>query len=191
MKAVCVFCGSSAGQSPRYVEVARAVGRALADAGIAVVYGGGKVGLMGAVADGALEAGGQVVGIIPKALMTKELAHKGVSELIVVETMHERKALMHARSDGFLTLPGGAGTLEELFEVWTWAQLGYHQKPCAILDVEGFYAPLLAHIDQMVSQGFLKAMYRDALIVGDDLEQVLTQMSQHVPLPTKWAGVTP
>ena len=189
MKRVCVFCGSSAGVKPVYAQVARQVGQALAARGLGLVYGGGRVGLMGAVADGALEAGGEVIGVIPRALMRKELAHEGATTLHVVEGMHERKALMHHLSDAFLTLPGGAGTLEELFEVWTWAQLGYHHKPCAILDVESFYSPLLAHVDQLVEQGFLRAAYRDHLLVDTALEPLLERMAAYQPPRTKWADL--
>ena len=184
-----MFCGASPGVKPEYAQVAAQVGGLLAFLGIEVVYGGGKVGLMGAVANGALEAGGKVTGIIPQALMRKELAHDQVQELIVVETMHERKALMHERSQAFLTLPGGAGTLEELFEVWTWAQLGYHQKPCAILNVGGFYDTLLAHIDAMIDQGFLRAEYRDTLLIESSIEPLLERMKSYVAPRTKWADL--
>lgn len=189
IKSICVFCGASPGVKPEYAQVAAQVGGLLAILGIEVVYGGGKVGLMGAVANGALEAGGKVTGIIPQALMRKELAHDQVQELIVVETMHERKALMHERSQAFLTLPGGAGTLEELFEVWTWAQLGYHQKPCAILNVGGFYDTLLAHIDAMIDQGFLRAEYRDTLLVESSIEPLFERMKSYVAPRTKWSDL--
>ena len=189
IKSLCVFCGASPGIKPEYAQLAAQVGERLALQGIELVYGGGKVGLMGAVASGALAAGGKVTGIIPRALMRKELAHDGVQELIVVETMHERKALMHERSQGFLTMPGGAGTLEELFEIWTWAQLGYHQKPCAILNVGGFYDTLLVHIEAMIDQGFLRAEYRDTLLVESSFEPLLERMNHYTAPRTKWADL--
>jgi uncharacterized protein (TIGR00730 family) len=151
----CVFCGSSPGVDPRYAEAARAFGVLLAESGCGVVYGGGHVGLMGTLADAALGAGGRVVGVIPQKLVDRELAHRGLSELHVVSTMHERKALMASLSDGFVALPGGIGTLEEFFEVWTWAQLGYHEKSLGLLDVEGFFSPLLAFLAHASESGFI------------------------------------
>lgn len=152
----CVFCGSSSGTDPRYAEAARAFGVLLAEAGSAIVYGGGHVGLMGILADAALGAGGRVLGVIPQKLVDRELAHPGLSELHVVSTMHERKALMASLSDGFVALPGGIGTLEEFFEVWTWAQLGYHEKPLGLLDVNGFFSPLLEFLTRASELGFLQ-----------------------------------
>jgi uncharacterized protein (TIGR00730 family) len=151
----CVFCGSSAGADPRYAEAARAFGVLLAEAGCGIVYGGGHVGLMGILADASLGAGGRVIGVIPQKLVERELAHRGLSELHIVTTMHERKALMASLSDGFVALPGGIGTLEEFFEVWTWAQLGYHAKPIGVLDVNGFFAPLLAFLANATELGFI------------------------------------
>src|SRR5690349_1767186 len=160
IRALCVFCGSSPGHDPVYAEAARAMGVALAERGIRLVYGGGHVGLMGIVADAALRAGGEVVGIIPSALQRLEIAHLDLTELHVVGTMHERKALMNELSDGFITLPGGFGTLEEFCETLTWGQLGIHHKPCGLLNVNDFYTPLLAFFDQLVSTGFLSPTTR-------------------------------
>jgi len=165
---VCVFCGSSNGDRESYREAARDVGRLLAGRGIGLVYGGGRVGCMGAVADAALEAGGEVIGIIPKALAAREMAHDGLTELHVVHSMHERKALMAEKSDAFLTLPGGFGTLEELFEIVTWRQLGYHTKKYAILNVDGYFDTLLKFCDDAVTAGFVQARDRDVLISGTD-----------------------
>jgi uncharacterized protein (TIGR00730 family) len=152
---LCVFCGSSSGIDPKYAEAARAFGALLARSGYGVVYGGGHVGLMGVVADAALAAGGSVIGVIPQKLVDRELAHRGLTELHVVSTMHERKALMASLSNGFVALPGGIGTLEEFFEVWTWAQLGYHEKPLGLLDVDGFYSPLLEFLARACDLGFI------------------------------------
>lgn len=154
---LCVFCGSSIGTDPRFAERARDFGGFLARSRIRVVYGGGHVGLMGTLADAALAAGGEVVGVIPQKLVERELAHTSLTELHVVTTMHERKALMASLADGFVALPGGLGTLEEFFEVWTWAQLGYHDKPLGLLDVDGYFAPLLAFLEHAVSQRFIAA----------------------------------
>jgi len=158
---ICVFCGSSPGRGDRYTAAAAGLGRLLAERGIAVVYGGATVGTMGVVADAALKAGGEVYGVIPRALVDREIAHTGLTELFVVADMHERKARMADLADGFIALPGGAGTLEELFEVWTWAQLGLHTKPLGLLDVDGFYEPLATMLDHMVEEGFLSAANRD------------------------------
>jgi uncharacterized protein (TIGR00730 family) len=174
---LCVFCGSSAGTRPEYLAAARALGRVLAERGVGLVYGGASVGLMGAVADAALAAGGHVAGVIPRALVEREIAHPGLSELHVVRTMHERKALMNELSDGFVALPGGIGTLEELFEVWTWAQLGVHGKPCALLDVAGFYAPLLAFLDHARDEGFVRERQRAMLLVDDDAARLVERMT--------------
>src|SRR5215831_13324119 len=150
VKSVCVFCGSNVGRDPAYLKAAVSAGEALARAGLTLVYGGGKVGLMGAVADAALASGGRVVGVMPRALFEREIAHSALSELRVVETMHERKQTMASLADGFLALPGGAGTFEEFFEQWTWAQLGIHGKPVGLLDVNDYFRPLLALIDKIV-----------------------------------------
>ncbi|RME23621.1 MAG: TIGR00730 family Rossman fold protein, partial [Deltaproteobacteria bacterium] len=182
MRAVCVFTGSSSGGDPRYARTAAHLGRALAGRGIGLVYGGGRVGLMGTLADACLEADGHVVGVIPRFLMEWEVGHRGVSELVEVDSMHTRKAEMAARSDGFIALPGGIGTMEELFEVWTWAQLGSHDKPVGMLDVAGYYAPLLTFVDHMVDQGFLRPHHRELLIVDDDVDRLLDRMASRRPV---------
>jgi uncharacterized protein (TIGR00730 family) len=165
VRRVCVFCGSRPGARPSYARAAEATARAVAGRGLGLVYGGASVGLMGVMADAALAAGAEVVGVVPRPLVERELAHDGLSELHVVETMHERKALMADLSDGFLALPGGAGTLEELFEVWTWAQLGLHGKPCGLLDVDGYYRGLAAFLDHAVAQRFLTTEHRRTLLL--------------------------
>ncbi len=170
---VCVFCGSNNGDRPGYRETAVAVARALVARDVGVVYGGGRIGLMGTVADAALDAGGEVIGIIPEALAAREVAHRGLTQLHVVGSMHERKALMAAHADAFLALPGGFGTLEEVFEVVTWRQLGYHNKPCAILNVDGYYDPLLAFCDSAVEHGFVKRSDRAGLIAGRDVDALI------------------
>src|SRR5271154_5558209 len=167
-RGVCVFCGSSSGKGPQYADSARRLGAALAARGLELVYGAGDVGLMGVLADAALAAGGRVVGVIPQALVQREVAHHGLSELHVVRTMHERKALMADRADAFLALPGGFGTADELFEILTWAQLGLHSKPVGLLNVAGFFDPLLAWIDRCVSDGFLRPENRDLLLISAD-----------------------
>ncbi|ASG19483.1 TIGR00730 family Rossman fold protein [Nitrospirillum viridazoti] len=187
MKRLCVFCGSSPGFDPQYLEAARGLGRALAGASIGLVYGGASVGLMGAVADAVLEAGGQVIGVIPESLKKKEIAHAGLTDLRVVASMHERKALMAELSDGFIALPGGIGTFEELFEVWTWAQLGHHQKPCAIYNVAGFYDGLTAFLDGVVASGFMKQNHRDMLVTADTAAALLDKLRAYEPpAVTKW-----
>jgi uncharacterized protein (TIGR00730 family) len=164
-----------------YTAAAEAFGALLARAGIGLVYGGGAVGLMGVVADAARAQGGEVIGVIPEALATREVAHQGLDDLRVVASMHERKATMAELSDAFVALPGGIGTLEELFEVWTWAQLGLHQKPCALLDVAGFYAPLIGFLDGVTSEGFLRPMHRDMLIVERDHDALLARLRAYRP----------
>lgn len=186
MKAICVFCGSSVGRDPAYREAAVSAGHALARAGLSLVYGGGKVGLMGAVADAALAAGGRVVGVMPRALVEREIAHAGLSELHVVETMHERKTRMADLSDGFIALPGGAGTLEEFFEQWTWAQLGIHGKPCALLNVLEYFRPLISMIEKAVAEGFVAKSYGDMLVVATDVEAILKRFASYVPPARKW-----
>jgi uncharacterized protein (TIGR00730 family) len=184
---LCVFCGSNPGSQPVYLEMARLLGKTLAENGIGLVYGGASVGLMGAVADAAQAAGGEVIGVIPRSLLQKELAHTGLTDLRIVESMHERKALMAELSDGFIALPGGIGTLEELFEVWTWAQLGHHTKPCSLLNVAGFYDSLAVFLDHLVDQAFVKAPQRHMLIVENDVDALLAAIRGYEP-PTvsKW-----
>ena len=178
---VCVFCGSQRGARPEYEVAARRVGAALAASGIGLVYGGGRVGLMGAVADAALAAGGRVVGVIPEHLTLRELAHDGLTQLIVVPGMHERKALMAARSDAFLALPGGVGTFEEFFEILTWAVLGLHAKPLGLLNVAGYYDPLLTLLDHAVAERFVRPEHRDLVVDSNDPEGLTTRIVQHKP----------
>ena len=178
---ICVFCGSSAGIRPAYAAMAAALGRAMAARGIGLVYGGSRVGLMGAIADATLAAGGSAIGVIPQALVDKEIAHNGLSELRIVRSMHERKAMMADLSAGFVALPGGIGTLEELFEIWTWAQLGDHRKPVAMLNVDGFYDGLLAFLDRQSSEGFVRREHRDMLIVESDPDALLDRCAAYEP----------
>ena len=178
---LCVFCGSSAGNQPYYLEAAQQLGTTLAKAGITLVYGGAQVGLMGAVADAALAAGGQVIGVIPQHLVERELAHTGLTELRQVSSMHERKAMMADLSDGFIALPGGVGTFEELFEVWTWAQLGHHQKPCALFNAGGYYDKLIDFLDHAMTEGFMKQAYREMLIVAPDVESLMAKVKAYEP----------
>jgi uncharacterized protein (TIGR00730 family) len=173
---VCVFCGSSPGARPAYLAAARELGEQLAARGLGLVYGGASVGLMGELADAVLAAGGEAIGVIPGRLLERELAHAGLTELHVVETMHERKALMAQLSDAFLVLPGGAGTLDEFFEALTWRQLGLHSKPLALLDVEGFFEPLLALADHLVAEGFLQAEFRALLLVEREAATLLERL---------------
>jgi uncharacterized protein (TIGR00730 family) len=184
---ICVFCGSSPGRGDRYTTAAAGLGRLLAGRGIDVVYGGATVGTMGVVADAALKAGGDVYGVIPQALVDREIAHTGLTELLVVRDMHERKATMAGMADGFIALPGGAGTLEELFEIWTWAQLGLHDKPLGLLDVDGFYEPLATMLDHMVEEGFLATTYREMVTRESDPVALLERLAAHQPPENKWA----
>lgn len=181
MKSLCVFCGSSSGRDEAFLQAARDVGRLLAERGITLVYGGGSVGLMGACADACLEAGGRVVGIIPDHLMRMEVGHLKLSELHVVASMHERKALMAEKSDGFIVLPGGIGTMEEFFEIWTWGQLGLHGKPFGVLNVQGYYDSLFAFIATMVEQGFLKVPQAAMTQLSEDPETLLAALAAYVP----------
>ena len=187
MRSICIYCGSNTGSNPIYAERAAALGTRLAQQGLAVVYGGGNVGLMGVVADAALAAGGEVVGVIPEQLVGWEVAHTGLTRLEVVANMHERKARMFDLSDGFVALPGGFGTLDEMFEMLTWRQLGIGDKPCAFLDVQGFFEPLVALMDRMVEERFLHADQRRDLWHGDDLDAMLHWMQQYRPVQAdKW-----
>ena len=187
MKSIAVYCGSSAGVNGVYQEQTRLLGQALVHNKINVVFGGGKVGLMGVLADAVLEAGGHVTGIIPGFLHVKEVAHDGLSEMIAVETMHERKALINDMSDGAIALPGGFGTLDELFEMLTWGQLGLHQKPVGILNTNGYYTHILEAIATMVKESFLKKVNMDMVIVSEDIEELLEQMHMYrAPAVPKW-----
>jgi uncharacterized protein (TIGR00730 family) len=184
VKRLAVYCGSASPADPVYVEAARAVGHALATRGIGVVYGGGRLGLMGAVADAALAAGGEVIGIIPQALVDAEVAHHGCTELRVVSGMHERKALFTDLSDGFVTLPGGVGTMDELWEAISWAQLGYHEKPVGLLNVAGFYDGLIAFNAHMIDVGFIRAQHAGIMIADSDLDRLLGRMAAYAPHDT-------
>ncbi len=181
MNSVCVFCGSSTGNDPAYAEAAQQLGRVLAEGDITLVYGGGHVGLMGVVADAALGAGGEVIGVMPKALVDREIGHTGLTKLHVVSSMHERKAMMSELSEGFVALPGGNGTLEEFFEVLTWAQLGEHGKPCGLLNVAGYFDPLLTVFDRMVDREFLKQEHRDLVLVERDPATLLARFEAYEP----------
>ena len=181
MKRLAVYCGSATPGDPVYMETARAVGRSLAGRGIGIVYGGGRLGLMGAVADSALAAGGEVIGVIPEALVGSEVAHLGCTELHVVAGMHERKRLFTDLSDGFLTIPGGVGTMDELWEAISWAQLGYHAKPVGLLNTAGFFDHLIAFNSHMVEVGFIREAHSGIMIVDATLDGLLLKMSNHVP----------
>ncbi|MDQ2893613.1 MAG: TIGR00730 family Rossman fold protein [Pseudomonadota bacterium] len=181
MKRIAIYCGSATPGDTAYIDHAHMVGRTLAERGIGVVYGGGRLGLMGAIADSALAAGGEVIGVIPQALVDAEVAHRGLTELHIVGGMHERKAKFTDLSDGFVTMPGGTGTMDELWEALSWAQLGYHADPVGLLNVAGYYDHLIAFWDKMGEVGFLRAQHRDLLIVADTLDTLLDRMSRHVP----------
>lgn len=187
MRRLCIYCGSNAGGNPAYRAAAEAVGRCCAQRGMGIVYGGGSVGLMGVVADAALAAGGEVIGVIPKRLVTLEKEHRGLTQLFEVETMHDRKKLMMDHADGFLALPGGYGTLEELFEAVAWLQLGYHQKPVGLLNVAGYYDSLIAMLESMERGGLLKHEHRQMLLVDTRLEVLLARMEAFAaPDAGKW-----
>ncbi|HSN42214.1 MAG TPA: TIGR00730 family Rossman fold protein [Burkholderiales bacterium] len=187
MHSICVFCGSNAGRGEAYADAARALARAIAGRGMQLVYGGGNIGLMGVLADAALAAGGRVTGVTPRRLLEKEVVHRGLTELRVVESMHERKALMAELSDAFIALPGGLGTLEETFEVLTWTQLGFHRKPCGLLNIAGFYDGLTAFLDHAVAERFLKPEHRDMVLVGNDPEALLARLASYrLPEVSKW-----
>jgi len=181
---LCVYCGSRLGDDPAHAHAARAVGREIAQRGWQLVYGGGNVGLMGIVADAALAGGAPVIGVIPRSLMEREVGHPGLSELHVVETMHQRKLMMAEHSDAFVALPGGLGTFEELFEVWTWRQLGYHDKPIGLLNVQGYYDPLLGFLDDTVARGFVSGSQRVLLQESSDPEALLDAIAALTPLAT-------
>jgi uncharacterized protein (TIGR00730 family) len=189
LASVCVFCGASPGGDPAYVAFAREMGHEIARRGLRLVYGGAKVGLMGALADAAMASGGEVIGVIPHALVDKEIGHEGLSRLLIVDSMHERKARMAELSDGFVALPGGVGTLEEIFEIWTWGQLGFHAKPAAFLNVRGYYDGLRGFLDHAVGEAFLRAPHRDMVIFREDCGEVLDALAAYVPPAVeKWIG---
>jgi len=190
MKAVCVYCGSSPGLNPVYADAAKAFGDALVAENLGLVYGGGKVGLMGVIADTVMDGGGRAIGVIPELLLNKEVGHQGLTELHVVPDMHQRKKMMADLSDAFVALPGGAGTLEELFEVYTWAQLGYHHKPVALLNIDGFYDPLIALLQHTVREGFMRKTYLDLLQVDSDPAALIAKIKRyHAPAKDKWADM--
>jgi uncharacterized protein (TIGR00730 family) len=181
VKRLAVYCGSASPSDPRYLELAQAVGRTLAERGIGLVYGGGRLGLMGAVASGALDAGGEVIGVIPEALVNSEVANHACTELHVVKDMHERKAMFTALSDGFVTIPGGVGTMDELWEAVSWAQLGYHSKPVGLLNAFGFFDHLIAFNHHMIAVGFIRPAHQGILIHENELDLLLTRMAAHEP----------
>jgi hypothetical protein len=189
MKNICVYCGSNPGRLPEYRDAARLLGYEMAGRGLGLVYGGASIGVMGAVADAVLERGGQAVGVIPYSLATKEVSHDGLDELIVVDSMHERKAKMAELSDGFIALPGGWGTIEEIFEMLTWAQLGFHEKPCGLLNVAAYYDQLFAFLENAIEQQFVKEEYRP-MIIMDEAPAVLLDRFDHYRAPKvrKWIG---
>jgi uncharacterized protein (TIGR00730 family) len=186
VRRICVFCGASPGRGDRYRELARILGEGLAERGIGIIYGGGRVGLMGALADAALAAGGEVTGVIPRRLVDRELAHPGLTEMHVVGSLHERKAKMAELADGFIALPGGLGTLEELSEVASWAQLDLHAKPIGLLGPGGYWAPLMAWLDQAVEEGFVSAQHRGLLRVDADLEALLARFDAWQAPADRW-----
>lgn len=185
MKNICVYCGSSPGRQPIYVAAAKALGRTLVENNIGLVYGGASVGTMGVIADAVLAAGGEAIGIIPKVLQRKEVVHEGLTKLHLVESMHERKALMAELSDGFIALPGGFGTLEEIFEIITWAQLGMHQKPVGLLNIDGYYDQLTAFLQHTVDEQFVRSTQLEAVLVADKAADLLARMKSYQPMDTK------
>lgn len=189
MNRICVYCGSSPGLLAEYRDAAKVLGHTLADRGIGLVYGGASIGVMGSVADAVLEKGGEVIGVIPFALATREVAHSGLSELIVVESMHERKAKMAELSDGFIALPGGWGTLEEIFEMLTWAQLGFHDKPCGLLNIRDYYDHLYAFLEHAIDQRFVREEYRPMMMMEPSAERLLNRFDDYRPPKVKkWIG---
>lgn len=190
MQHVCVYCASNPGHNPAYIQLAQSLGRLLAERGQTVVFGGGRIGLMGALADAALGAGGNVIGVMPHALVQRETAHRGLTQLHIVDSMHERKALLAQLSDGFIALPGGIGTLEELFETWTWAHLGVHSKPIGLLDVAGYWRSLVEFVDHVGNEGFMRPSTRELLLIDDDASRLLDRMSGFIaPVVTQWVAL--
>jgi uncharacterized protein (TIGR00730 family) len=189
LKRICVFCGSNSGLNPSYARAAQIVGGLFCERGIELVYGGGHVGLMGTLADACLKGGGRVIGVIPQALANREIAHAGLTELRIVSSMHERKAVMADLADAFIALPGGYGTWEELFEVLSWSQLGIQRKACGLLNVDGYYDPLLAMVDKSVAEGFLREAHRGLLLSDVDPDRLLARLSEYpAPAAEKWLG---
>jgi len=189
IKKICVYCGSSPGKNPAYSLAATSLAKILCERGIGLVYGGAAVGIMGTVADAVLESGGEVIGVIPKSLAVKEVAHDNLSELHVVASMHERKAMMADLANGFIALPGGWGTLEEIFEILTWAQLGFHDKPCGLLNIEGYYDGLITFLENSFEQQFVNELCRGMLIKSHDPNELLDQFSVYrAPKVRKWMG---
>lgn len=187
IQCICVYCGSSEGRDEAYALGARHLGQLLAERSITLVYGGANVGLMRILADASLASGGSVIGVMPKALVEKEKAHGGLTKLHVVESMHERKAMMAELADGFIALPGGAGTMDELFEVWTWGQLGFHGKPCGLLNIASYYDPLVTFLDHAVSAGFIRTCHRDMLVIAETAEELISRFTTYLPPTTeKW-----
>jgi uncharacterized protein (TIGR00730 family) len=185
VKKVAVFCGSSDGAKNEYKEAAAELGKELVSRGVTLVYGGASVGVMGALADSVLEHGGEVIGVMPKFLEEREIAHQHVTELVIVDNMHERKAKMAELADGFIVLPGGPGTMEEFFEIFTWAQIGLHQKPCGLLNIKGYYEPLIRLFDHMVEQEFLQERYRSLAMIEEEPEALLNRFAHFKPVPIK------
>ena len=184
---LCVFCGSNTGHDPKYAEAARQMAAELLRNDIELVYGGGHVGLMGVIADSVLEGGGKVLGVMPTSLIEKEVGHDGLTEMIAVESMHERKEIMSERSDGFIAMPGGAGTFEEIFEQWTWAQLGFHAKPCTFLNIDGYYDPLIEMVHKSAREGFIKQEHIDMLIFETDPATLIDRIKAYeAPKVIKW-----
>jgi hypothetical protein len=189
MKRICVYCGSNPGSKPVFRQSGRELGRELANRGLGLVYGGASVGVMGAVADGVLEAGGSAIGVLPHFFSTKEIAHRGLDELIIVNSMHERKAKMSELSDGFIALPGGWGTIEEIFEMLTWAQLGHHAKPCGLLNIDSYYDELSAFLEKAIQHQFVKEAYRPMIMIEDSAAQMLDRFENYrAPRVKKWIG---
>jgi len=189
IESICVYCGSSPGKNPAYSQAAEKLAIALCDRTIGLVYGGAAVGVMGAIADAVLEAGGKAIGVIPKSLAVKEVAHDGLNELYVVASMHERKAMMAELADGFIALPGGWGTLEEIFEMLTWAQLGFHDKPCGLLNIDGYYDGLIGFLENSFTEQFVNELYRPMLMTSDDPDSLLDQFATYrAPIVRKWMG---